>query len=236
MCRRRLRANGSDVAYLVDTVDGLVAVGTILLAVGTLAVALVTWRTARATKLLASQTKSLVAATVDLSKVSAEEVEISRRALQAEVKPLIVDWPADNRRVTFSLDGDGGRVSVPACNAGAPGLIQGVTMHWDEPGAAVTPTTYRGTATVLAVMSGGETEAHFDFTGQRPRLDRVHEHGKFWVEIAYTDAAGGQAEVTRLDLYRTSALGTSPEWRVWAVSFRRADETEPYAEARPANR
>jgi hypothetical protein len=224
---------------LFKTVEGLVAVGTILLAFGTLGVALLTRSTAKATKKLASETRGLVDATAELARVSAEEVEMSRRALQAEVKPLLVDWPANNREVTFARAVDERLFTIPAVNAGAPGLIQRATMHWDEAGAAVSPTTYEGTVTVLALMPGGETEAQFLFPrSEFARLDQLEWQGKFWVEIAYTDASGGQPEVTRFDVYRVTDVnpGGPSRWRVWAVSFRRANEAEPYARAQPANR
>jgi hypothetical protein len=76
------------------TVEGLVAVGTIGLALGTFLVALLARSTAKATKSLALETRNLVGATLELARVSKEEVELSRLAVQAEVKPLIVDWPA----------------------------------------------------------------------------------------------------------------------------------------------
>ena len=66
-----------------QTVEGLVAVGTILLAFGTLAVALLTRSTAIATKKLASETRSLVSATVELALVLQRKSKMSRRALQA---------------------------------------------------------------------------------------------------------------------------------------------------------
>jgi hypothetical protein len=125
---------------------------------------------------------------------------------------------------------------IPLVNAGAPALIQRATMHWDEPGAALSPTTYEGTVTVLALAPGGGTDANFLFPpSEFGRLDRLEQQGKLWVEIAYTDASGGQPEVTRFDLYRVPGE-TPTRWRVWAVSFRRAGETEPYARAQPANR
>jgi hypothetical protein len=217
-----------------DTVEGLVAVGTIMLALGTLGVAVLTRSTAKATKKLADETKNLVAATVGLAEASAQEVEISRHALQAEVKPLIVDWPTEGRAISFkgSLD-EGMLVVVPVCNAGATALITGVTMHWYDHGMTE-PTTYIGWPTVVAPMAGGETEARFSFDRHdAARLSAIEEQGKFWVEFAYTDASGGQPEVTRLDVHYEEE---SERWPVWQVSFRRAGEAEPYATARPVNR
>lgn len=207
--------------------------GTILLALGTLAVAALTRSTSKATGKLAKETQKLVEATIDLARVSAEEVAMSRRAVEAEVKPLIVDWPAGNRGVRFDRARGDPIVSIPACNAAAPALIQGVTMHWYDRGVA-DPTTYIGWPTVLAPMPGGETEARFSFgASDAPRLDAIEEQGKFWVEFAYTDASGGQAEVTRFDIYYDEE---SESWLVWKVSFRRAGETEPYAVSQPVNR
>ena len=118
-----------------ETVGGYVAIGTIGLALGTLFVALLARSTAKATNRLAEETHDLVEATARLAEVSAEEVELSRRALQAGVKPLIVDWPADNRQVMVERGKDEGAVFVvPAVNATATALIQGVTMHWHEKG------------------------------------------------------------------------------------------------------
>jgi hypothetical protein len=205
------------------------ALSTLVLALSTGALALSTWQDVR-------ETTRLVDATVTLVEVSADEVELSRRAIEAEVKPLIVDWPADNRQVTVKPGSEEGavRIVVPAVNANATALIQGVTMHWYEPGAAISPTTYIGWASVLAVGPGGETEAWFHFdAAQAPRLEPIEQQGKFWVEIDYTDAAGGQRDVTRFDIYRDE---TADEWRVWAVSFRHAGESEPYAKAQPTNR
>ena len=221
--------------------EAMVAIGTILLATGTLAVALVTRSTAQATKTLAAETKSLVDATAGLAKISAEEVEISRRALQGDIKPIMADFPnPGGRPVAFRIGGGtkGSQVSVPACNVGAgAALIKQVTMHWDEPGAVVSPTTYMGSVTVLAVPPGGETEARFDFPSDAlARVQALHELGKFWVEISYVDATNDQAEITRLDLYRHSKPGVSPGYRIWAMSIRREGETEPYIESRPANR
>jgi hypothetical protein len=216
-----------------ETVEGLVALGTILLAFGTLGVALLTRSTALATKKLAEETHGLVDETARLAEVSAEEVEMSRRAIEAEVKPLILDWPADNRTVTVKhVVDEGVLISVPAVNANATALIQSVTMHWQERGAPAS--TRIGWPTVLAVGPGGETEARFHFEkSEIARLDAIGQLGKFSVEIEYTDAAGGQRDVTRFEIYRASETET---WRIWAVSFRRVGESEPYAEARPVNR
>jgi hypothetical protein len=83
-------------------------------------------------------------------------------------------------------------------------------------------------------MSGGETEARFMFgSGETHRLDEIERLGKFWVEFAYTDASGGQPEVTRFDIYYDDE---TERWDVWKVSFRRAGEPEPYATAQPVNR
>ncbi len=216
--------------------SALVALGTILLALGTFAVALLTRSTVLATRRLVSETRGLVDATGELARVSAEEVEMSRRALQAEVKPLLVDWPAKNRTVTYVRYADERVFTIPICNAGAPALIQRATMHSYELGA---PTIRDGAVTVLAVGSGGETDAEFWFDrAEFHRLDGVEQQGKFWVEVADTDASGDQPEVTRFDIYAATEVGDSHpgDWRVWAVSFRRAGEAEAYATARPANR
>ena len=93
-----------------------VALGTILLAFGTFTVALLTRSTATATGKLAAETGGLVEATKKLADVSAEEVEMSRRALQAEVKPLIADWPADNRQVTYQAFPQERVITVPCLN------------------------------------------------------------------------------------------------------------------------
>lgn len=215
-----------------ETVEGLVALGTILLAAGTLGVALLTRSTARATRKLAAETGGLVDATLRLAAVSAEEVELSRRAIEAEVKPLIVDWPTDNRRVTVTPGEQWAMVVVvPAMNVSATALIQGVTMHWLESGRPNSEATYQGRPTVLAVGPGGELEARFVFDEVQAR--RLESLEKFSVEIEYTDAAGGQPEITRLDIYW---VGDRERWYVWAVSFRRIGEDQPYAQARPVNR
>ena len=215
------------------TVEGWVAIGTVGLALGTFVVALLARSTANATKELAEETRGVVEATKELARVSAQEVEMSRRALQAEIKPLIVDWPADNRRVRFDRSNGDALVVVPACNAAAPALITGVTMHWYDRGVP-DPVTYIGWPTVLAPMAGGETEARFSFgLSAAHRLDEIERLGKFWVEFAYTDAAGEQPEVSRLDIYYDDV---TERWDVWKVSIRRAADTEPYATAQPVNR
>lgn len=93
---------------------------------------------------------------------------------------------------------------VPAMNATATALIQGVTMHWHESGRPNSEAIYQGRPTVLAVGYGGEMEARFVFNAADAR--RIESIEKFWVEIKYTDAAGGQPEITRLDIYQ--ARGT----------------------------
>jgi hypothetical protein len=220
------------VANSLVIANWFVAVGTVALAAGTLIVALVTRSTAAATGKLAAETRDLVAATEKLSEVSAEEVELSRRAIEAEVKPLIVDWPTDNRRVTVNPGAEWPMVVVvPAMNATATALIQSVTMHWLESGLPNSEAIYQGRPTVLAVGPGGGLEARFVFDATNAR--RIESIEKFWVEIKYTDAAGGQPEITRLDVYWAR---DTENWYVWAVSFRRVGEDKPYVEARPLNR
>src|SRR6266496_3978966 len=99
---------------LFQTVDGLVALGTLLLAAGTLTLAWTTRATARRTRDLAEQTRSLASSTerevqavVDQAEAARQEVEVSREALQATYRPRLVDVPSGSyvRQARTSLSG-----------------------------------------------------------------------------------------------------------------------------------
>jgi len=122
---------------------------------------------------------------------------------------------------------EGTRVAVPARNVGAGlAFIQSVRMHWDEAGAAVTPTTYFGTPSKRVAPPGEEVWARFSFGPEAAsRIEGIATIGRFWVAIDYVDDSGGQAQTTRLDVIRTDA---QKPWRVARVSLLNEGEVEPY--------
>src|SRR5262249_5006887 len=98
-----------------ETVEGLVALGTLLLAAGTLVVAVVTGRTAHRTRELAEATVAIatstgreVQAVVDQAEAARQEVEVSREALLATNRPRLVNvrlgWSEPNAAGSRSPD------------------------------------------------------------------------------------------------------------------------------------
>jgi hypothetical protein len=178
-----------------------------------------------ATGALAYTTAGDVRATWELADLTRQDLELSRRAQQANIKPRLVDAPEAS---TFErTEGGGVFVVVYVRNVGAGvALIQDVTMRWDSPGEVVNPTAYIGTVTRSVVPPDELTRAEFVFGPEaKERVDWIASVGRFWVEFVYVDSAGEQGEVTRLDLNFRSNWG----WVVSVVSFRRASEGEPYA-------
>jgi hypothetical protein len=218
----------------------LLALGTIVLAAGTLLtsrrtrdLAKETTRLAGETNRLASLTEQEVAAVVRQAQAATDEVGVSRLALQTGIRPSLVDEiptyvPPQRGEGTIGLgymrgavrfdtsQRDGSTdIEVPARNVGAGlAFIQAVRMHWDEPQAPVTPTTYMGTASDRVVPQGETVSANFSFgPAERPRIEWIESVGRYWVEIDYVDAGGGQAQTTRLDIALRDREGDET-WKV----------------------
>jgi hypothetical protein len=228
---------------LFQTVEGLVAVGTISLAVATAILALVTLKTARRTRDLAKETTRLavlteqeVKAVADQADAARQEVQLSRLSFQASIKPSLVDVPpglhfdelrGDQGRVAFGTDGEGiTRASVSARNVG-PGiaLVQAVTMHWDEASAPDNEATYYGIAARRVIPPGELTTAAFTLPeSELKRVKRIRETGKVWIDFDYIDESGTQAETTRLDIEENE----HGFWRVTRVYLFHEGDREPY--------
>src|SRR4051812_47995951 len=103
--------------------------GTIALALATLILAIATLRTARGTKELAEETRDLtrstekeVAAVVQQATAATEQVDLSRAAMQATIRPIIVALaPSDHAddKVFVAEGGDFISVRLPFRNAGS---------------------------------------------------------------------------------------------------------------------
>jgi hypothetical protein len=79
---------------LFETVEGLVAVGTLALAAGTVILA---WRTsllARETKQLAGFAQVELSAVLDQTRAMEQQVAIERASLEASFRPLLLTVPA----------------------------------------------------------------------------------------------------------------------------------------------
>jgi hypothetical protein len=242
---------------LFHTTEGIAAFGTIALAVVTGILAIGTLVTARRTKATAAETHGLAEATTRLAELTEKEVQavadqaeaardevrVSRQALQANIKPHLLNvlrtkdgetrvrvehpkLPSNTSPPPPDLTST--TIYVPLRNVG-PGLafIQEVTMYWNELESNMNPVSYIGTSAAKVVPTGEIMIARFLFGDElnSGRALRIEEQsGKFWVEVSYTDAVGLQLERVRL----THGLDEQGEWVVTEVGHYEIDAPEPY--------
>jgi outer membrane murein-binding lipoprotein Lpp len=259
---------------LFHTTEGIASFGTIALAAVTLILALGTLLVARgtndnvaetrrlgeSTNQTATETRNLAAATTRLAELTEtevkavaeqaeaarQEVEVSRLALQANIKPrlLNVPWTRDGEtRVKFEHpklssythpappDLTSTTIYVPLRNIG-PGIafIKDVTMYWNELGALRNPVPYLGTSAAKVLPAGETMIARFQFADplNSARAVKISKDAKvFWVEVSYTDTADEQQERVRLTL----GLNDRDEWVVTKVGYYQNDEPAPYVES-----
>jgi hypothetical protein len=220
-----------------DNAEPWVAIGTILLALATAGLAAATLGIAR-------QSRREVGAVTEQTKVSLDEVEISRKALQAQARPMLVDAP---RGVHFDAQGDdrgaikfsaGAGTSedeqigyaeciVPMQNVGSGvALITGFEFKWFGQGwnrRALQTVVPPGQLTNFDFFRGDLDPGEADMQGWA-LADGPSED--FEVEVTYTDMEGEQPTRTRL-LAHTVGGGRGS---VSAVLLYRGDEKEPFAE------
>jgi hypothetical protein len=198
--------------------------------------------TALGTTLLAAATAALAYATSGDLLVTRQLAEIGEQQLQVGIKPWLADAPFGQHTIDrpfFDNTATVVDVRVPFRNVGVGlALIQVATMHWDAPAEAVNPTNYGGTVPVRVLPPGEITAAAFRFPDhERPRVARIFEVGRFWIEISYTDSMGKQGETARIELAplrEGEQFGAQRSvWYVTDVSFFRAGESEPFASTNP---
>lgn len=233
---------------LFHTTDGIAAFGTIALAIVTGILAIGTLVTARRTKDMATETARLAALTekevqavADQADAARQEVEVSRQALQANIKPRLLDvtssgnetpvrfeHPSSSTSIYDEPDLTSTTIYVPLRNVG-PGLaiIKDVKMYWNQQGWDANPVSYIGTTAAKVVPPGEMMIARFLFGDElnSGRALRIKEQSReFWVEVTYTDSVDSQQERVRL----THGLDEHGDWIVAKVSYYENDLSEPY--------
>src|SRR3954447_1582394 len=193
--------------------------GTLILAAGTLRMAQRTTVLAEETKRLSELTEAEVQVVSEHAEAAKEEVQVSRLALQAAYRPQLIDVPSRETRdrtpdpawIRVELDKDDiSRLIVPARNIGAGlALLQDVTIEWADENSASGRATYGGTPTLGVVPPGEITRAVFSWAPDAKHLMPPLNDGivEFSADFRYTDLAGDQETVTRIDFSMPNSLG-----------------------------
>jgi hypothetical protein len=211
--------------------EALVALGTLGLAVGTFVLALATRRLAVSTdkevKAVGDEldlSRQTLAAVQEQAAAARDEVETSRLAAEATIRPVLVGartakavrpdigdvqtayepvaWPGTNETRNIPIgtataweDANTIYISVPLRNVG-PGvaLLRANALTLGDHRVSGVPS--------LGVVGPGETtRVQFNVARADDRSVALTEQsGSFSIEVAYTDAAGGQMSLTRADL------------------------------------
>ena len=140
----------------------------------------------------------LAAVTLLLALAATAQVRMSRRALEASVRPLLVDIPIGGDGEPDAVSDDGGvtEIEVHLRNGGA-GLAliaEGPRLIWDA-----FPTGWSGVAQQLVVLPGEEARFTFrqTFGSAKAANDVALAVANFAFEIAYSDGNGKQKARTR---------------------------------------
>jgi hypothetical protein len=236
--------------------EGLVAIGTLALALVTAGLAISTHSLARKTAEEVDHSKRQVEAineqaaiAQDALAASREQVEVSQRTLEAEMRPVLVDvtrgeGSAFERVIYPGYDGSAGSgqltatahdqhvlISVPVRNVGPGlGLMLGATLQTRlEIGQP--PCVFRPSAIPPGEAGRVSFRATPGSAAFAPLKALIEGQEDFSVEVLYTDVAGRQATISRLDVVLADA---SPlRWRVRQVHFQSPDAREPFAATAP---
>lgn len=194
------------------------------------------------------RTQEQLEAAREQARAAQAQAAVAGQQLTASMRPLIVDvpqtrWATPTIQVSFDGDvrievsdrgallfprRDDGRklvdVGVPVLNAG-PGiaLLRGLSVR--AGGAA-----WSGRIGRSVLLPNQETFLTFSIPTDRPELEAlgyaVMVRSGFSIEVAYTNAAGGDMLLTRLDVHSE---------RVRQVFLYEHGETEPFAATGPAD-
>jgi hypothetical protein len=217
------------------TVEGLVALGTLALAFVT---AFLAWRTSK----MASKTATLATSTEQLAKLTEQDLALSRVAIEADVRPVLVAVPHGEfvRETNYevSVPRSGVRrgspdratvyaqivedetlfVSVPFRNEGAGiAFISSAVLRMSQGGELM------GEATTTQVPPQGFTRASFAVLRNEQvfTVERLAADGDgFSVAVTYSDLAGN-VWATRLRV-QTGA----PDWTVVGVEISSEGRTD----------
>ena len=182
----------------------------------------------------------------DQAVAAREEVALSRAALEASRRPVLVSVPlglyasdtgdsimrirTDPGAIAFYQSEDRLTLSVPLRNAGdGLAFVRGIDIVWPRPDEV--PGFWIGSASVT-VIAPGELTAITNSTAleseelARSALERLQTIGVFSIEARYSDIAGAQETITRVDVQRPD---TDPSWRVTRTRLFRPGEAEPFA-------
>lgn len=119
--------------------------------------------------------------------------------------------------------------SVPVRNVGLGlAIVSQVWLYGPE------PPRWNGVASLTVIPSGEQTTARFTLARNDPQggpiIDQVLRARSFSVSVLYTNAAGGQETITRLDVHQTEGGG----WRVTRVHLCDPEMGEAYVSSAPA--
>jgi hypothetical protein len=251
-----------------DPWQPLVGIGTLALAVATAVLAGATFRMVRWTRKTAEAALEDVRASALLARSAGDQakasqasadaaheaaqsaaidVELSRRALETQVRPIIVDVATSQLdpkhtvrfarkspvtvgcyRVLVSEDNGFVHCSIPARNVGAgTAFIRGL-------GISISPDFgWSGKISLSIVAPGESTRTTFSIPKSRVELRELASAvltGTFSIELRYTDINGGQDTITRLDVHN---IGSSIYVR--QVSLLKPGDSEPFASSGPAD-
>jgi hypothetical protein len=162
------------------------------------------------------------------------QVFTSRRALQATLRPLLVDVPIGDdvdAEADISFDEEGVvEVEVPLRNAGS-GLaliVGGPTLHWQEEHV---PTSLGGVSQQTAVAPGERVRLTFRTrfpTAETAQL-AVLSADKFEVDLAYTDVNGKQRTRTKAYVIEHPDEDSDIDHVVDRVDLFRGRKVKPFA-------
>lgn len=236
--------------------EALVAIATLVLAAVTVVLATATWRMATQTGREVSQTAQQVEATQEQARiandalnVANEQTLIAQRTLAAQIRPLLIDVPAERSTeeelpdsvaaevsgyrgsIHAEVTGSGIVISLPIRNAGAGlAIIRGVGLLVGEP-IPSPPVTI-----MPANLPPGERgRINFVVRNDHPAANAVHvaveSTRSFVIELGYSDLAGEQLTVTRFDL--TYSPDSDPGWQVRQVHHLEPGTEVPFVGSAP---
>jgi hypothetical protein len=215
------------------TVEGLVALGTLLVALGTLGLASVTAFLARRTSTMASQT-------AELADLTEKDVALARTAIEADVRPVLISVPPEqfvqdknfvvrvpetsltrgspDRATVYLQDIGSGTlfISVPLRNEGAGiAFVSSGVFRWqgnDWPSADIT---------AKQVPRHEFTRVSFVISQNPPTVEALMQQDHPSLVVTYADLAGNKWS-SRLSL----GAETFNEWRVVAFELSSEGRTD----------
>jgi hypothetical protein len=203
-------------------------------------VAMATFALAAVTVVLAWRTSVMASKTADLAQFTKEDVGLSRTAIEADVRPVLIAVPRNefvhptgmnyetrvrgivrgnpDRAVVYVQDVDGRLfVSAPARNDGAGiAFVSSAMLVWQG-------VDYEGELTAEQVPPQGFTRAGFALA-PAPTFVAVSEAGSVSVRIEYSDLAGNIWAST-FKLVPAPEVGAN-DWKVGAFELSHRGRTE----------